>query len=169
MKRKALFALLLASVGTSASAQSATFRVDRVTKTPTVAVATIEPRPGAPGYSWLRIYFYSSLTPSERKQAEMGGQQAVRTHWAAVLQFGLDTAFTVWQVDMAVPGYTCTIAASDVEARNALQVFQFDGRQLRLRAKGSHVCDMSAVKVPNPQFEWDVDVAAPVIESRPNR
>jgi len=50
MARSVLFALLLVGVGTRASAQSAMFRVDRVTTTPSIAIATIESRPGAAGY-----------------------------------------------------------------------------------------------------------------------
>lgn len=165
MKRIALCAVLFVSVVARASAQSATFRVDGLTKSPSVAVASIEPRPGAPGYSWLRIYFYTSLTPNERKEVETGGPRARRTNWSAVFQLGLDKALTVWQVDMAVPGHTCTVAASDVEAKTAIQAFQFDGHQVSLRAKGSHECDMSGLHIPNSQFEWDVDVVAQVIES----
>jgi len=168
MARSVLFALLLVGVGTRASAQSAMFRVDRVTKTPSIAIATIDPRPGAAGYTWLRIYFYASLTPSERKQAETGGLPAQRTNWAAVLQLGLDKAFTVRHVDMSVPGHTCTIAASEVEARSMLQVFRFDGHQFTLRTQGSHTCDFRAIHIPNQQFEWDVDLTSPVGESRPN-
>jgi hypothetical protein len=161
-----MLALLMAA--TSSAAQTATFRVDGVTTTPSTVVATIEPRPGAPGYFWLRLYFYSSLTAVERKQAERGGVDAHRTHWAAVFQLGLDKQSTIWQVDLSVPGHACTLAASDRDARIAIQTFRFGGGQLSLKAKGLHVCDLSSLGIPNQRFEWDVDVDTQVVESRSN-
>jgi len=149
-------ALLIAA--STSSAQSATFRVDCVTSTPSTVVATIQPRPGAPGYSWLRIYFYSSLTESEREQVERGGTDAHRTHWAAVLQLSLDARSTVWQIDLSLPGHSCTIAESDRDANSALQAFQFDGGRLVLKTKGVHVCDMRSLGISNQRFEWDVSV-----------
>src|SRR5579871_5900945 len=38
---------------------NASFAVDNRSLSLATAVATIEPRPGAPGYSWLRISFYA--------------------------------------------------------------------------------------------------------------
>jgi hypothetical protein len=162
-----MWALGLVMAATSpSSAQTATFRVDGVTSTPLTAVATIQPRPGAPGYSWLRIYFYSSLTAAERRQAERGGIDAHRTHWAAVLQFSLDTSWTIWQIDLSVPGHACTIAASDRDATRVVQAFQFENGRLRLRTTGAHVCDMRSIGVPNQRFEWDVSTDTRVVESR---
>jgi len=154
--------LLLAIV--AGAGQTARFRVEGVTSTPSAVVATIEPRLGAPGYRWLRIYFYSSLTATERAQVERGGSEASRSHWAAALQFSLDKQSTIWQVDLAVPGHTCTIAASDVDAKKAVQIFQLENGRLNLTAKGVHVCDMKSIGVPDQTFEWDVHVAAPVFE-----
>jgi len=154
--------LLIGTV--AAAAETATFRVEGVTSTPSTVVATIEPRLGAPGYRWLRVYFYSSLTAAERAQVERGGSDASRSHWAAVLQFSLDKQSTIWQVDLAVPGHTCTVAASDGEAKKAVQTFQLENGRLNLTAKGVHVCDMKSLGIPDQTFEWDVNVAAPVFE-----
>jgi hypothetical protein len=156
--------LLIATV--AGAEQTARFRVEGVTSTPSTVVATIEPRLGAPGYRWLRVYFYSSLSATERAQVERGGSAASRSHWAAALQFSLDTQSTIWQVDLAVPGHTCTIAASDVDAKKAVQVFQLENGRLSLTAKGVHVCDMKSLGIPNQTFEWDVNVATPVVEHR---
>jgi hypothetical protein len=81
-----------------------------------------------------------------------------RSNWSAVLQLTVDQEGTVWQVDLSLPGHTCTIAASDVEARDVLQMFQFDGQRVRLRGQGSHVCDMRSLRIANQTFEWDVDL-----------
>jgi len=73
----------------------------------------------------------------------------------------------VWQVDLSLPGHTCTIAESDREARGALQMFQFDGRRVRLRGRGTHACDMRSLRIPNQTFEWDIDVDVPVTNVTP--
>jgi hypothetical protein len=146
--------------------QRSNFKVDGVASAPSVFVATIQPRADAPEYSWLRIYFYGSLSAAERAQAERGGMYAQRTHWAAVLQVSLDRHSTIWQVDVAVPGHSCTVAASDREAKSVVQAFRYEGGRLSLQTAGSHVCDFSAIHVPNQRFEWDVSVDAPVFQSR---
>jgi hypothetical protein len=109
------------------------------------AAATIEPRLGAPGYRWLRVYFW---------KGPAGTAPAGYRKWDAVLQLGIDKDATAWQVDLAVPGHTCTIAGSDREAKAMLQEYRFDGTHLRLKAKGSHSCE---------QFSWDIDLSIPVI------
>jgi hypothetical protein len=42
----------------------------------------------------------------------------------AVLQLTLDKDFKVWQLDMAVPGYTCSVAPFETDVKKALQSFQ---------------------------------------------
>jgi hypothetical protein len=150
------------------SVQTARFGVDGVTTTPSTIVATIQPRTAAPGYSWLRIYFYpSSLTAGERAKATKGDVESIRTAWAAVLQLTVDKNRTVWQIDLSLPGHTCTVAASDRDARNALQEFQFDGSRLRLKGKGSHDCDMTSRGIRRQRFEWDIDFETSVIKRGP--
>ena len=119
-------------------------------------------------YSWLRIYFYSSsLTASERAHATKGDIDSIRTAWAAVLQLTVDKNSTVWQIDLSLPGHTCTIAASDRDARNVLQDFQFDGGRLRVKGKGFHDCDLTSLRVPNQRFEWDMNFETSVITKSP--
>ena len=156
--------LTLAAFGAGANA---TFAVDGRTSTSSIVVATIQPRNGAPGYSWLRIYFYpSALSADDNAAATQGRVAAIGAKWTAVLQFTLDKASTVWQVDLSLPGHTCTVAETDRDAGNALQDFQFDGKNLRLRTKGTHVCDMTSLGIPNQTFAWDVDLATSVANAR---
>jgi len=155
------------SLAPGASAR-ARFTVDGATTTPSNAVATIQPRIGAPGYSWLRIYFYSSpLSASDSAAAAKGRIQSVKAGWSAVLQLTLDKASTIWQVDLSVPGHTCTVAQSDQEAKTALPEFQFNGTHIRLAGKGSYVCDMKSLGIPNQSFAWDVNLDIPVVEGAP--
>jgi hypothetical protein len=146
--------------------QTAKFGVDGVTTTPSIIVATVEPRTGAPGYAWIRVYFYSSLAGGERANAAKGLVESIRTSWAAALQFTVDKTSTVWQVDLSLPGHMCTIAESDGDARKAFQDFLYDGRRLRLRGRGTHVCVMTSVGAPNRKFEWDVDFETAVVSKR---
>ncbi len=88
------------------------------------AVATIEARPNTPGYSWVRINFYSfPLTAEDVVGAVNGDIESLDRKWNkkasnpqdynnshAVLQLSVDRDLKVWQVDMSVPGHTCTIA-----------------------------------------------------------
>ena len=163
-----LWASALLAATAISSAQTARFAVDGVTTAPSTTVATIEPRTAAPGYSWLRLYFYpSSLTGGERALATKGDVESIRTRWAAVLQLTIDKNSTVWQIDLSLPGHTCTIAASDRDARNVLQDFQFDGKRLRLKGKGFHDCDMASLRLPNQRFEWEMDIETSVITKSP--
>jgi hypothetical protein len=82
----------------------------------------------------------------------------------AVIQPTVDKQFKVWQVDMAVPGHTCTIAPFEQDVKNFLQNYQFDGRNLKLKSKGSYVCDMKFMGIPNQKFGWDIDLSIPVFE-----
>jgi hypothetical protein len=148
--------------------QTSRFGVDGKTTSASTTVATIQPRTAAPGYSWIRIYFYSSsLTASERANATKGEVESIRTGWSAVLQLTVDKATTVWQIDLSLPGHTCTIAASDRDAKNVLQEFQFDGTRLRLTGKGFHDCDMTSLRVPNQRFEWEMNFETSVITKSP--
>jgi hypothetical protein len=155
--------LTIAAIGYGSTAR---FSVDGSTSTASTTVTVIQPRPGAPGYSWLRIYFYSSpLTADDLASARKGRVDEIKAKWGAVLQLTLDKDSNVWQVDLALPGHTCTIAASDREAKSAIQEFHFDGRHVRLRGMGSHTCDMRFTQIPNQTFEWNIDVDSAVAAS----
>src|SRR5215471_19142990 len=133
---------LLALVGLGSS-MTAAFSVDGKTTTPTAAVATVQPRTGAPDYYWLRVFFYASpLAADDLSKATEGRIESMRAKWSAVMQLTVDKGSTVWQVDLALPGHSCTVAESDGDAKKAVQTFGFDGTRLRLAGKGSHLCAM---------------------------
>ena len=55
-------------------------------------------------------------------------------------------------------------ATENVGARGALPGYQFDGKRLTLRGRGSYICDMSFAKSPNRTYGWDLDLNIPVFE-----
>lgn len=160
------------SVDPSSFKTNARFSVDNTALSLSTAVATIEPRRGAPGYSWLRIYFYSfPVATAEVPSIENGNVEPLEKKWEkkadrpadyntshAVIQLSMDSAFKVWQADMAIPGYGCTIAPFEPDVNKFLQEYRFDGKTLRLKSKGSYVCEMK----PARTFRWDIDLDIPV-------
>lgn len=135
----------------------ARFSVDRQVGSASTGVATMEPRAGVPGYSGLRIYLYRAAELADSAKGKPP------KNWQAVLQLSVDRQFMVGQVDMAIPGHTFTIASEGDEVKNFLQVYRLDGKHLRLKSKGTHVCDFSVLRVPNQTFRWDVDLALPIV------
>ena len=102
---------LLASLERS-PAQSAQFTVDDLTRVTPTVVATVEPRAGAPGSSWIRMYFYSfELTPIQRQMAANGRDPSLLRRWEAILQITVDPNDTVSAMDLALPGRPCTVIA----------------------------------------------------------
>ncbi|HKW89332.1 MAG TPA: hypothetical protein VJN21_11315 [Candidatus Acidoferrales bacterium] len=157
----------LPAAGAGYLVNSAKFSVDSTKVSPPNAVATIEPRLGAPGYSWLRIWFYSSpLKPADLASLIHGDTNVMNktplNQWQAALQLSVDKDFKVWQVDMAIPGHTCTIMESDQDFQKLVQAYQYVNKHLTLKSKGAHVCDFSLIKIPNQTFTWDVDLSMPV-------
>jgi hypothetical protein len=156
----------------------AKFSVNDVAMSLSTAIATIEPRRGAPGYSWLRITFYSFPPAADDLAAVLKGDtNSMDTKWnkkasnpkdyntsRAVIQLSVDQSSKVWQVDMSIPGYGCTIAPFETDVKAFLQDYQFDGKKLRLKSKGSYVCDIKFMGSPNSKFAWDIDLNAAVSE-----
>ena len=154
----------------------AKFSVDQTAMSLSSAVATIEPRTGAPGYSWVRIHFYSfPLTAEDVAGAMNGDISSMEKKWNkmasnppeynksnAVLQLTVDKELKVTQADMSVPGHGCTIAPFEPEVKAFLQTYEFDGKHLKLKSKGSYVCDMKFMGIANQTFGWDVDLNIPV-------
>jgi hypothetical protein len=136
------------------------------------AVAFVEPRSVAPGYAWLRIYFYPFPITAEditgvtdrATEAVQKKWNSKRNQWHAAIQLTLDKEFKVWQVDMSVPGHTCTIAYLEPDLKSFLQDYHFDGKGLKLKSKGSHLCDMKSLGMPNQKFDWEVDLNTAVFE-----
>jgi len=159
---------LLASLEIS-PAQSARFAVDDLTRlTPTV-VATVEPRAGAAGSSWIRMYFYSfDLTPIQRQQTATGRDPALLRNWEAILQVTVDPSGDVSAMDLALPGRLCAVVLTNQDARRAVQHFEFDGRRLRLASKAFSICDLKVEGVPSQRFEWEVMLDTPVVARASN-
>ena len=167
-----------ASIDPNSFHTSANFSVDNNAMSLSTAVATIEPRLGAPGYSWLRISFYSfPVAVDDIAGILKGDTGSMDKKWNkkasdpkdynisnAVIQFSVDKNLKVWQVDMSVPGHSCTIAPFEPDVKNFLQDYQFDGKNLRLKSKGSYVCDMKFMGIPNQKFAWDIDLNTAVFE-----
>jgi hypothetical protein len=157
---------------------SANFSVENDAMSLSTAVAKIELRLGAPGYSWLRIYFYSFPVASDDIAGILKGDPgSMDKKWnskasnpkdynnsRAVLQLSVDKDSKVWQVDMSVPGLACTIAPFEQDVKAFLQNYQFDGKNLRLKSKGSYVCDVKFMGNPHPKFGWDIDLNTAVFE-----
>ena len=158
---------------------NAKFFVDNRMLSLSSAVATIEPRPNARGISWVRIIFYAfPPTAEDVASVAKGNIESLEKKWSrtsnnpreynishAEIQLSVDEAFKVWQVDMSIPGYACTIAPYEPDVRNFLRDYQFDGKKLRLRSKGSYVCSMKLVGMPDQKFGWQIDVNMPVFEN----
>jgi hypothetical protein len=156
----------------------AVFSIDDDAMSLASVAAAIEARPNVPGYSWLRINFYSfpftasdmaaavkgHVESMDRKWKNMAGTPKDYNHANAVIQLSVDKDLKIWQVDMAVPGHSCTIAASERDVKSILQEYRFDGRRLRLKSKGSFVCDMKSLGIPNRRFGWDLDLDVPVFQ-----
>jgi hypothetical protein len=149
---------LLTSLETS-PAQSARFAVDDLTRVTPTVVATVEPRAGAPGSSWIRMYFYSlELTPIQRQRAATGGDPALLRKWEAILQITVDPTGNVSAMDLALPGRPCAIVQTGQDAARAVQHFEFDSARVRLKSKAFSICDLKVEGVPSQRFEWDVTV-----------
>jgi hypothetical protein len=157
---------------------NATLSVDNNAMTLTSAVAITEARKYPAGYSWVRIHFYSyPLTPDDIAAAKTGDVQPLdkkanktsydpknRMASSGEIQLSVDKNFKVWQVDMAIPGHACTIAPFEKDVQSFLQTYHYDGKNLRLKSKGSHVCDLRAVDAGEQNYNWDFDVTLPVFE-----
>jgi hypothetical protein len=178
-------ALSAAASAQSASAQSvspkrfethAIFAVDHMSMSLTTAIATMEPSRMAPGHSWVRVYFYSfpadaedvaqamrgSVSSMDRKWESKSGNPKDYSTSRAVLQLTVDKDFQIRQVDMSVPGHTCTVASTAQELKDFSTTYTLDGKHLRLVAKGSFVCDMTSIGSGKATFRWNVDVDTPV-------
>jgi hypothetical protein len=143
------------------------------------AVAIAEPHAYFKNFSWVRVYFFAfDLTPSdiqglsagsidglERKRMQMARGGPDLNHSRAALHFLLDRD-TLSNASLEVPGLTCTILVEPSSAPNAVQTFQFDGRQLQVKAKGMTVCDLTSIGGGKHPMTWDVDVDVPVFAKR---
>jgi hypothetical protein len=145
-------------------AQSARFAVDDLTRVTPSVVATVEPRAGAPGSSWIRMHFYSlALTPIERHMAATGRDPALLRSWEAILQITVDPNGNVSGMDLALPGRPCAVVQTSQDAARAVQHFEFNGARLRLKSKAFSICDLKVEGMPSQRFEWDLTLDTPVV------
>ena len=150
-------------------AQSARFAVDDLARVTPTVVATVEPRAGVAGASWIRLYFYASeLTSTQRQMAATGRDPELLRSWDAILQLTVDANATVSEMDLALPGYVCGVVQTGRDVAIAVQHFQFDGTRLRLKSRAYSVCDRKVEGVPSQRFEWDVDLDTAVIPRASN-
>jgi len=158
---------------------NATFSVDSKALTLSSAVTILEAPRSPGGYSSLRIHFYSfALTPEDIAGARTGNVESmdrksnlnsvdpkVLNSSFAIIRLSLDQPdFKVLRVDMTIPGHSCTIAPFEQDVQSFLQTYRYDGKNLRLKSKGSHVCDFKMLGLPNQTFTWDFDLTLPVFE-----
>lgn len=162
---------------------NANLSVDNTALTLSSAVAISEARKYPAGYSWVRIHFYPfPLTSDDIAAAKSGDVQPldkkvnnnsydpkVRTNSFGVIQLSVDKDFKVWQVDMSIPGHACTIAPFEKDVQSFLQTYHYDGKNLRLKSKGSFVCDLKAVGAGEKSYKWDIDVTLPVFQKPPTQ
>lgn len=159
---------LLTSLETS-PAQSARFAVDDLTRITPSVVATVEPRSDAPGFAWIRMYFYSlELTPIQRQLAAMGRASTLLRNWEAILQVTVAPDGTVSAMDLALPGRPCAVVQTRRDVMRAVQEFHFDGSRLQMKSKAFSICDLSVDGVPSQRFEWDVTLDTPVVARASN-
>jgi hypothetical protein len=162
---------------------NANLSVDTAALTLSSAVAIAEDRKYPAGYSWVRIHFYAfPLTPDDIAAAKTGNTDAldqkanktsydpkIHTTSRGVIQLSVDQGFKVWQVDMSIPGHACTIAPFEKDVQSFLQTYHYDGKNLRLKSKGSYVCDLKAVRAGEQAYKWDIDVTLPVFQKPPSK
>ncbi len=96
-----------------------------------------------------------------KSKAQLKRGDAYNRGWAS-MQLAIDEKLRVKTVNLSVPGNTCTIAILEPDLKKFLQVYQFDGKQLRLKSKGSYVCDLKSAARQNFTLGWDVDLTIPV-------
>jgi len=144
------------------------------------AVATIEPPKGPMRYSWVEINFYSfSFTPQDVAAARSGNTELLDKKWRAMddpqafnqgwasIRLALDANSQIQQANVLVPGYSCTVAIFERDLRNFAQEYKFDGKGLRLKSKGSYLCDMKSQGLGTPKFGWDIDLTTTVFAKAP--
>ena len=147
------------------------------------AVAIAEARNYPAGYSWVRIHFYAfPLTSDDIAAAKIGDVHSLdqkanknsfdpknRTSSHGTIQLSVDKDFKVWQVDMSIPGHGCTIAPYEKDVQSFLQTYHYDGKNLRLKSKGSFICDLKSVGAGEKTYKWDIDVTLPVFQKPPSK
>ena|SRR5450432_2670979 len=141
------------------------------------AVAIIGAPSGPMNYSWLAITFDSfpftqqdidaarkgNKAGLDRKADEIAQPSGTYNTRTATLKLAVDAGRQVNAVNLSIPGYACTIATEEPDLKNFLQEFHLDGKTLRLKSKGSYVCNMKSQGLGTPKFGLDIDLTTPVL------
>ena len=115
----------------------------------------------------LEIQFFTKpITEAARTDILENGAKQLRKGDYATLVLFLDKEKRVWQVNLSyvIPGTTVarTVAWKAEDLKKSFSNYQFDGKRLRLKSKGTY-------KELNPKQEamslsWDVDFDLPVFD-----
>ncbi len=117
----------------------------------------------------LEIQFFTKpITEAARTDIlENRARQLRMSDYAALVLF-LDKEKTVWQVNLSyvVPGTTVarTVAWKPDDLKKSFSNYQFDGKRLRLKSKGTY--SESNSKQEAMSLSWDVNFDLPVFDRR---
>ncbi len=79
--------------------------------------------------------------------------------WAEV-RLDVDKNLRLDGMRVTVPGYTILLAGPDLQ--KFIADYRFDGKELRLKSKGSHRVDHMPAGVASFTLSWDVQLTVPV-------
>ena len=147
----------------------AEFAIDNESKLLSSAIASIQQHPmHGPNYSWLTISFYPfNLTADEIKGAENGNWDLIKkrmyeedynSHAKVILTTDKDN--NVLQIDISMPGSSCTIASSEYDINSFLEKYTYSDEKLTMKSSGSYECGAPV----NKTFTWEFDIDIPVFK-----
>jgi hypothetical protein len=141
-------------------------------------VATIEPDKHVSKCSLVEVTFFSfpftredmvnarngNIWPLLKKSDAINNKNPTSAQyknggWASV-QLTLDQHLRVREVRMTIPGYSILLSGNDL--RGFPQEYQFDGKKLKLKSKGSYRLGKMRVGVAGFAFRWEMDLTIPV-------
>jgi hypothetical protein len=162
----------------------AEFAIDDDVKSLSSVFATIEEHPAhGTEHLWLEINFFPFvLTKDEIESATTGNFAPIENRWhsedglvkteiynsRATVVLSMDTQYKVWQVDMAMPGHSCTIAWKEEDLEKFLREYDFEDGNIRLKSKGSYTCNSMSDKQPEWTHKWDFNINVPVFKKTPH-
>ena len=145
------------------------FAIDNDSKLLSSAIASIEQHPmHGPDYSWLIISFYPfTLSDDEIKGASNDDWDLIKkrmykedynSHAKVILTTDKDN--NVLQIDMSMPGSSCTIASTEDDIKRFLVNYNYLKERLTIKSNGSYTCGAPV----NKTFTWEFDIDIPVFK-----
>ena len=143
------------------------------------AVATMARSSSQPKESNIEIVFYSfPFTERDIAAARKGDIAFLDKRWQAtqstnskspeyngggraVVKLTLDEHLQIRDVDLSVPGYNILLDDGKLKNFDAPN-FQFNGKKLTLKSKGTYRLDLKAANVPSFTMNWDLDLSTVV-------